>query len=520
MKYLTRFFSARYTFISILCLIIGVGYLLIYRLPDVYESSARLAIERADEFILGNESADSETLSQRAHLVISSVFRRENVLRNLQEQGVLDSDSTAEEQGEAVERFLDSASIEFDNVSVINPYTGKQGLLSLGLVINYRDDNADLAYALTSSLVEDVLGGARTIANPAASQTEEFLSKEIDASSQRLIGIGSRVAVFKKSNAFYLPELYPVAIRQLDELSTQIQRSKEDIQDLERDRAANGTDLAITNADALLFSDDGTRIESPEERLEKLRIERAFAVSRYSPRHPQVISLEREIAALEQYAGGGDTRRLEVEFRQSEARVATLRKRYSAEHPDVVAAMREVERLRGVLESAALDAAPRKTSEPSNPAYNRMLARRQSLDSEILRESRKVEQLEERHIQIQNQLAQMPKVEQELIELERLHMREEQSYNELERQSIAANLSSSMRSADILERFVVVEPPLRPLKPVAPRRNLMLGLLLMLGLSAASAGVLLRLRIQDAIWDQDDLVGMVQSRVVHLPRFD
>jgi len=198
--------------------------------------------------------------------------------------------------------------------------------------------------------------------------------------------------------------------------------------------------------------------------------------------------------------------------------MATQLERYAEAHPDVVASQREVDRLTAELNAVSLSTAPRPTSEPSNPAYNRMLARRDSLNEEIARETRRLEQLEARHVEIENQLAQMPKIEQDLLALERLQSREQQGYNELERQLTAARLSSSMLSADLLERFVVIEPPVRPLKPVAPRRNLLLGLLLLLALSAASAAALLRIRVRDVIWDQDDLANLVQNRIVLVPR--
>lgn len=520
MKFLTRFRSARYTFLSIFLLVVVTGTVLIYLLPDVYESSAELAIERADEFVFANESADSEALSQRAHLVISNVLRRENILETLREQGVLGADATKEERHESIERFRSNAQIEFDNVSVINQYTGKQGLLSLGLLVSYRDEEPDLAFRVTSALVSDVQQGMRAIAGADATQTEAFLEEELDASSRQLVISESRITEFKNENALTLPELYPVAVRQLDELAAQIERSRKDIVQSRRDRSSNIADLAVTSPEALLISTDGTRIESPVERLEQLRIARAFAISRYSSLHPQVVALDREISALEQHTGDGDTRGLEVELRQVETRLATLRERYSDEHPDVASTRREVTRLSGALDAAAAEMAPRATSKPSNPAYNRMLARRTSLDAEIEREVRGLEQLEERRIALQDQLAQMPAVEQKLTDLERLREREEQTYRELERQITALRLTSNMRDADLLERFVVIEPPIIPLEPAAPRRRLLMALITLLGLCAAAAGALLKIRINDAIWDSGDLGDDVRGRVVLVPRFD
>lgn len=520
MKYLRQFFSVGNVFFSILILLSCAGYFFIKQLPDVYESTARLAIENADENIFGEPSRNATTLSERAHIVISRVLRNDNALRILQDQGVLGSDATEEEQNLAVKQFLSSAAIDFDNVSVINRFTGKQGLFSLGLVVAFRDENPDLAYAFTSSLVENVSAGVRVIDDPSANQTQAFLARELEESSQRLAQIGGQIAEFKNQNAPYLPELQTNTVRQLDELVGQIQRSRDDLVDLRRGKVANSVDLAITSPDALLFSDDGTRIEAPAERLEQLRIDRAFAASKYSAIHPEVISLDKEIEGLERFAGSADTSGLEVAMNEARARLATQRERYSDQHPNVVSALRELQLLENTLNSASASSFPRQTSVPSNPAYNRIVARRDSLEEESARETRRLAQLEARQVEIQDQLARMPQVEKELNELERLQAREEQGYDELEQQLTSAKLSSSMRSADLLERFVVIEPPLKPTQPVAPRRSILLGLVVLLALCAASVAALVMFRFKDVIWDQQELEKLVDSRIVVIPRYN
>ena len=517
MKLWARFLSVRYAFAAVFLGILVLGYAGLTRLPDVYESSATVAIERADDYVFEKESTDSEALSQRVHLVRSSVLRRENVLALLQEHGVLPPEATEEERLQAVARFRDAASIEFDNVSVVNPYTGKLGLLLLGLAIAYRDEDPERAFDLNSALLDDVLGGIRRSAAPVADQTEAFLSSELRTSLDRLAGIGERIADFKNRNSLYLPALYPVAVRRLDELDAQIERGRQDLAQLRRDRGTTVADLAMSSPEALMFSNDGTRIESPGERLEQLRIARASALAGYAPRHPEVVRLNREIEALSGYTGAGDTRALEVQLEQTQARQTTLRERYSPEHPDVLSAAREIARLQGALDAAA--DAPRESSTPSNPAYNRLLARQASIDEEVARETRRLEQLEERRAEVQEQLAGMPAVEEELAELMRLQGREEQAYAELERQLTASELGSNMRGADLLERFVVVEPPRTPLDPVAPRRKFLLALLTLFALCAATGAALLQLWRRDAIWDPEGLGELARGPVVLVPRF-
>ena len=519
MKYLRRITSTWRIFLLVATIVIGFGYLGLQLIDDTYESNAKLVIERADEFVFGDDSPDAEALSQRMHLIISDVFRRENIYRILLEANVITADASEAEKSEAVNAFHNSATIEFDNVSTIISNTGRLGLMALGLNIVYRDNSPDVAYQIASLLMDDVLAGSRFTTGSSESTAEKFLTQELKVTSEKLIEIEQKISDYKNNNALSLPELYPATIRELQDISVQMDRTKNNIADLQRSIDSTTTDLAITSPDALLVSDDGTRIESMEERLEQLNIEFAFASSQYSPNHPDVVRLDREISALKQHTSGSDTRLLEVELREAQGSLAELEERYSDTHPDVLAAKRSITRLNSAIQSAASSSAPRSSSQASNPAYVRLQARAAALDSELDRELRLLTQLEQQQAAQRELLATIPDVELELGELERAHSTEEQRYTEMEQQLTAAKLSSSMRGADLLGQLIVIDPPFIALEPVAPRRKLLLALLLVLGFGAATLASLVRLFFRDAIWERDELSSLIQGRVVQVPRF-
>ena len=438
MKYLRRLASTWRVFLLVSTLIISLGYLALSLMDDTYESNAKLVIERADQFVFGDDSPDDEALSQRVHLIISNVFRRENIYRILDEAGVITAGTSDVEKSAAADAFLQNARIEFDNVSAINSNTGRLGLMSLGLHIAYRDNSPATAYEVANMLMDDVLTGSRSTIGDSVSSAEEFLTAELQTTSEKLIQTEQQISNFKNSNALSLPELYPATIRELEAIRGQIERTSDNIADLQRNIDTTTTDLAITNPDALLMSDDGTRIESTEERLQHLNVELAFASSRYSANHPEVIRLEREVDALRQHTNGSDTRLLEVERNNAQARVAELEERYSETHPDVVSAKRNVSRLNDAIQNAASSSAPQSTSKPSNPAYVRLQSRAEALASELNRDQRLLTRLEAQQIDKQRLLATMPDVDLELNELERIKNTEEQRFNDLEQQLTAA----------------------------------------------------------------------------------
>ncbi len=521
MNYLRRLASTWRLFLLVFTLVVGLGFLALQLIDDTYESGAKLVLERADEFVFGDDSPDAETLSQRVHLIISNVFRRENISKILEETNVISADTDEIEKSEAIDLFVERARIEFDNVSTINSNTGRLGLMSLGLDIVYRDNSPETAYQITNLLMNDVLAGSRSrsTTGDTVNSAENFLTQELEITSKKLIEIEQKISSFKNNNALSLPELYPVTIRELQDISDQIERTKSNVADLQRSVGATTTDLAITNPDALLVSDDGTRIESVDERLQQLNVEFTFAASRYSADHPEVVRLDREISALQQHSSGSDTRLLEVELNGAQALVLELQERYSETHPDVLAAKRSVNRLNTAIQSTAASSAPRSSSQPSNPAYVRLQARADGLDAELNRELRLLQQLEGQQIRKRELLATIPDVELELGKLERAQNTEELRHTELEQQLTAAMLSSSMRGADLLGQLIVIDPPAIALKPVAPRRKLLFALLLVLGFGAATAAALVSLFYRDAIWESKELSSLVKGRVVQVPRF-
>ncbi len=521
MNYFRRFASTWRIFLLVSTLVIGLGFLALQLIDNTYESGAKLVLERADEFVFGDDSPDAEALSQRVHLIISNVLRRENVYKILEETNIITDETTEIEKSEAADQFVERARIEFDNVSTINSNTGRLGLMSLGLDIVYRDKSAETAYQITNLLMNDVMAGSRSrsTTGDSASSAENFLTQELEITSKKLVEIEQNISSFKNSNALSLPELYPTAIRELQDISDQIERTKSNVADLQRSVGAATTNLAITSPDALLVSDDGTRIESVDERLQQLNVEFTFAASRYSADHPEVIRLDREISALQQHASGSDTRLLEVELNGARSRVLELQERYSQTHPDVLAAKSSVARLNTAIQNVAATSAPRSSSQPSNPAYVRLQARADGLDAELNRERRLLQQLEGQQIRTRELLATIPDVELELGKLERAQDTEQQRHTELEQQLTSAMLSSSMRGADLLGQLIVIDAPVMALKPVAPRRKLLSALLIVLGLGAATAAALVSLFYRDAIWESKELSSLVKSRVVLIPRF-
>src|SRR4029077_86779 len=127
--------------------------------------------------------------------------------------------------------------------------------------------------------------------------------------------------------------------------------------------------FAQMKPESAIFSDTGERIQSPADRLKALPAKLASALALYSPDHPDVLRMKREIAGLEAQGTQAavpinDLRRMLEEAR---GELADLSKKYAADHPDVQRAKRKVDELAAELASppAVADKTPGTAAAPA-----------------------------------------------------------------------------------------------------------------------------------------------------------
>ncbi len=495
------------------------GLLAILSLPEIYASKAKILVERQDTFSrteLGAVAGD--TVDRRMQLIISTVLSTQSIKDMLVENGVIDKTIPPEELEEVSETFRNRASLTIDNVAVVNPYTGKSGMYSQGIDIAFEDEDPVRAFAITESLAERILQANRGKGESAAAYERSFLQEQHKEALARLTQAREAVAKYKNENALFVPELHPLAIRRYEEIENQHTRAKDDLARLRRDLDEIRGELAISSADAFVLAADGTRILGPDEQLRLLEAEYARATSRYSASHPEVVRLRAELAGLRQYTSRGETSGIEAELQETRAELRSVKQRYSDEHPDVIALRRDIARLEGQLENRAEVAAPREASTASNPAYNRLKIREQSILDSLAREQQQLNSLDDQLAEVQEQLAIMPAVERDLNTLVLQQEDAQLAYDEIDAELDRLNMNAGMQEADLLDRFVLLEEPRIPVSPDKPHKKL---LALILGMIAGTAGLLaatLLHIVRDRILDPDDVESLVDLPVYMIPR--
>lgn len=115
--------------------------------------------------------------------------------------------------------------------------------------------------------------------------------------------------------------------------------------------------------------------------------------SRYSPEHPDVVRVKREMAELEKVVGSSGTPPAlkRQKLTQLEAELAQKQGRYAADHPEIVKLKKEIAELRKLPEAAG----PPPVVQPENPSYISLMSSLQATLNDIATLKRRRADLEE-----------------------------------------------------------------------------------------------------------------------------
>jgi uncharacterized protein involved in exopolysaccharide biosynthesis len=227
--------------------------------------------------------------------------------------------------------------------------------------------------------------------------------------------------------------------------------------------------------------------------IQQLEADLARKVATYSPTHPDVISLRRQIELLRSTGGV-------VEYSDSDARLesrrlelAEARQRYSENHPDIKRLTREIESLQEAAEEQGgervplLDTAVSVQLQTQLNAINTELASLRNRSGSLLREIGQIDQ----------QLAATPEVERGYAAI----AREIETARTRFRAAIEERMKSEVTTAAIesgeADRFALVSEPKVATAPTGPKR-LALFIVGALGALIVAFGSILGLELLDS----------------------
>jgi polysaccharide chain length determinant protein (PEP-CTERM system associated) len=430
-----------------------VGWMVVLSLPNVYQASARVFVDTRTVLrpLLQGLAIDNDVDSQ-LNLVRQAMLGRPQLERVARETG-LDLHATTP-QARAL--LIDKLRTRISIMSGPQDRERERDRAGGGLVvISYQDSSRDMSLKvvdkLLNSFVEDALGGNREGSETA----QRFLRAQIADYERRLSDAEARLADFKKRNVGLMPG------GQGGDYFTRLQNEMEQVK----------------QAQAKL----GVTISRRDELQRQLQVAIPFVAS------PQSAGPSRAGAGQTGAAGGaGDTA---SRIHETQARIDELLLRFTEKHPDVIAARETLQQLQERQEQEI--AAMRRgggvaAGVATSPVYQSIQLSLNEAEVEVAALRGEINDRQGKVKELRERVDTMPEVEAEYAHLNRDYDVTRAQYSALVDRLERARLSEQADETGIV-RFEVIDPPTASYFPVAPKRPLLLGVVLLLGLGGGGA---------------------------------
>jgi succinoglycan biosynthesis transport protein ExoP len=452
LDYVSVFNRRKWWFIVPVALAIVVGVLLVWKLPRTYQATTTVAISsaRVAPTVVGAVEMDkADRMRAVSQLLLGrSVLERTARLEHMDQGQSIDA-AIATLRGGISVSLPDSITPGGASSATA---TGNQQQLTPDqkaaldtYQVSYIDDTPEDAQRILNRLAQVFVQENSKALEIRAQDTSQFIDGQLRASEARLGLLEQKLRQMKESYMGRLPEQTNANLAMVGAMQRQLESNATTMRG-EQDRLAlieRQIEAMSGNADDMVASMKGTPQESAQSRVVSLRRQLADAQLVFTDKHPEVIRLKQELSDAEKAAAAerarpaadrmailnanGDYRALVKEREQTKLRIAELQHQQTAVNDQIRAYQARVE------------AAPR--------------------------------------------------VEQELVSLNRAYDLERSSYNDLSQKKQAALLNEEVQRKQGSEQFAVLIPaglPSEPFKP-KPLRVMLMAIAAGLVLGGAAA---------------------------------
>ncbi|WP_297527155.1 GumC family protein [Thiohalobacter sp.] len=475
--YLDAFRRRRGAILATFSAIFAIGLLVALLWPPTYRSAATILIEEQEVPAELVQSTVTSYATQRIETIKARVMTRANMMSLIEKYGLYEDERERETTEEILERMRDDIEVELLNAEVIDPRTGRPMPATIAFTVAFNGEDPAKVQKVAGELASLFMNENLKERSSKASETLAFLSDEADRLRNQIAVLEQQLATFKEQNVNRLPELAQLNSQLMDRTERQIEDIDNQIRTLEDRRFYLKGQLEQLDP----YTPDVNI--SPQARLKALRTQYLSLNARYSPDHPDVIRLKREIEGLEKETGAGPDRDvLQSELRALQTELAAAREKYSAEHPDVVRLERSVAALQAELDKAP--ATPGQQIDADNPAYVSLAAQLQATEADIAAQRARRAELEAKLREYEQRLTATPEVERQYSAMRRELEQAVAKYQEIKAKEMQAQVAQQLESESKGERFTLIDPPALPEEPIKPNRPAIIFLSFVLALGA------------------------------------
>jgi len=439
----------RWHAVAITWVVALIGWVVVLRLPNQYEASARVYVDTQSILKpLLSSMTSVPNLDQQVNFMRRTLISRPNVEHLMR---MVDLDVKAKDTKEH-DKIVDDLmqQIKVSGTERDDIYT-----------ITYMSDNPKLGKDVVSSLLSIFMEGSLGGKKQDSEKAVQFIDDQIKTYEEKLAAAENSLKEFKIKNMGMLPRENGGDFGgQLMQATDQLTQAKLELAEAEQARNAIRHQI---NGDPVK---PGTKVIDP---------------ALIDP------ELEARIAATQK-------------------NLDNLRLQYTEQHPDVIANRRLLQQL--LAQKADLAKNKKRSLDPGasySPMLQQLNVSLSQAEARVASMRARVSEYENRVARLRTQSTTAPEIEAQLAQLNRDYQVNRENYQKLVERRESARLSGDLSSATDMLQFRVIDPPTVPNRPTGPNRVRLFSLVFVGALIAGLAVAFLMSQLRPTFLSQSAL---------------
>lgn len=445
------------------------GVVIAFLWPDTFMASGQMRVvpPRVPSRLVASNM--SEEMSQRVNAIYQGIVSRTSLSNLIQNHNLYPD----RRKRLPMEDVVDGMRKEIVISPLKNMSTGTTGRNNIfAFTVSYSYSDRRLATEVCSDLISKFMEESVTSRSSQSQETTMFFKEEAEAAKQALDELDSKIAAFKASNSGVLP----------DEANALIM-------------SISTTESSISNLNMNISRASGEKIQLEsqlrflKDQLTSLQPAPTAAGSTDTAPAPAPVARDERLAQLDN------------EMNRLESTVSALRETYKETHPDVQRALALLGAKKKDRDQYAAKLAAMKPAEAASRTGGTSIAARnlsrelqgrisalqaavQAKDMEIEDLNHQLESARNRSKSLQSKVEASPLARSGYVALMRDREGAAQRYQDLEKRLQESSMATNLETRKQGETLEVLEQPVIPTEPSAPKRPMIIAI-------AAAAGLLL-----------------------------
>jgi protein tyrosine kinase modulator len=459
---------------------------LIAFLPNIYQSTVTVLVDRQQIPETFVQSTVTSALETRLHTISQDVLSRARLEALIESFGLYQDLRTRVPFEDVLERTRKDIKLDLKSVQARG-----RSEATVAFTLSYQGSDPETVSRVANTLASFYIEEDFKARERQATGTADFLKVQLAETKKRLDEQEQHVSAFKRRHMGELPQQMETNIATLERLHSQLRMNTDNQTRAAERRAALSSQLAeIETLFAAQAAVPGVTTsatgglngpafaDGPKARLAQARQELTRLRTTFSEKYPDVARLVAEVAELEREVAAAEARDRDV--------AATIsREAKSGDKSSTVPGTQQATRLTPYVLR-------------SKEALSEV-----ETDLKVLKGEEK--RLRDSIAIYQARVDQVPKREQEFIELSRDYESTRELYKSLLKRHDEAQLAESMEQRQKGEQFRILDPAIPSPQPAAPARLKLLAIAVIGSLGMAAAAVMGAEKIDTSFHTVDDL---------------